>query len=348
MLCLSMYELVVYDDELLNNLIDVFSSYKLFKKVVIYYHDKDLDSNGDLKKAHYHCYMHLGKAYELDYISKLLNVEMNYFERIKGRWNNALEYGFHFGQIDKHLYDLDCVKFVKNVDIKSFFNKYGRDELFDKCLNDLANGLISIRELYNLFTADEIMPKLLKVDKALKVASMSNLDTNKPIKVYSIFGGSGSGKTTLAKYLCTQKGLTYYVTSSGANLFDDYQGEDCVIIDDFRANQMTFSDLLKLLDNNTRSMIKARYRNVKPRFSYIIITSIKSPLEYYSSDLLTDEPLIQLLRRISKVLTIVNGKAYQCINLGGRYVYNETKPLFDLDSVIAHFKSEEIKLDELF
>ena len=240
-LCCSMYELVQYEPFIdINKTIDIIDNFNTITTCVIFKHDHEEND-----KIHYHIYIKLQTALKISYIAKVLFQPIQYFQKIKKRFNNCILYGTHKNAPSKFQYDLTAVIYEKNFDVKAYYNSLNRQ----KELTDLI----------------------------LKLAENSTY-TNRNIKVYTITGLSGCGKTTLAKWICEKKGLTYYISSSGQNFMDDYNGEDVLILDDFRGSQISFCDFLKLLDNNTASMIRARYHNKQALFNYVIITSVYSPL----------------------------------------------------------------------
>lgn len=127
------------------------------------------------------------------------------------------------------------------------------------------------------------------------LAQISTISNSK--QVLYITGESGSYKTTYAKILATKLfgEDEIYITASGNNPFDEYYGEKCIIMDDFRDSNLSFSDLLKLLDNNTSSNVGARYSNKSlARCQLIILTSVKPLNDLYNG---VGEDRFQLYRR---------------------------------------------------
>lgn len=129
---------------------------------------------------------------------------------------------------------------------------------------------------------------------------------NAPAKnVYFIEGGAGTGKSSLAQELCEANHMSYYVTSTGAHAFDDYQGQEVIILDDCRDSSYRLNELLKMLDNNTRCDIQARYHNKNLcAVKLIIITSAKPLMQWYQEGYDRGEQLTQLYRRIKVHFTL--------------------------------------------
>ncbi len=166
-------------------------------------------------------------------------------------------------------------------------------------IQQYADGKISEYELRQNMSYDDAAKYNNKITAAQKLHQI-NTSGVKNMKVLYICGSSGSGKTTTAKYIADKLGLPYCVSAGGTHMFDDYHGEPCLILDDFRSSYMKFSDILKLMDNNTGSCVDARYHNINMSFcKLLIITSIQLPDKLYSNIFLEDEPIEQFIRRLN-------------------------------------------------
>lgn len=120
-----------------------------------------------------------------------------------------------------------------------------------------------------------------------------------------VTGGSGTGKTTYAKQIAAENGYSVFISSGSNDILDDYKGEDCIILDDLRPSCIGLSDLLKMLDNNTSSSVKSRYRNKVLECKMIIITSVL-PLEQFYKGVFEseNEPIEQFKRRCKVHVTL--------------------------------------------
>ncbi|MGN1305026.1 MAG: hypothetical protein ACI4YB_08325 [Oscillospiraceae bacterium] len=117
-------------------------------------------------------------------------------------------------------------------------------------------------------------------------------------KCIFITGEKGSGKTTFAKNWSKEHNYSCFVSGSSNDPFDEYKGEDVVVLDDLRGSCFTFSDLLKILDNDTSTLVKSRYHNKLLECKYIIITSVVPLEEFYSTVFESNnEPIAQFKRR---------------------------------------------------
>ncbi len=191
--------------------------------------------------------------------------------------------------------------------------------------------------------------KELKERYALYLDSIKDRKSTK--QVFYIQGTAGSGKTTYAKIL----GEKYYgiddvyISSNGEKMFDEYNGERVIILDDFRDSDMRYSQLLKLLDNNTTSSAGARYHNKNlARCEIIIITSTIAPTDIYKG---IEEERFQLYRRI-KFLRIDEGflELYNYNRENEKYTkINEKNIQQELQKYYNEHPNENIlKIDDLF
>ncbi len=137
---------------------------------------------------------------------------------------------------------------------------------------------------------------------------LKNSVNNRSLDVIFISGTPGSGKTTLAKKYCEDKRLSYCMSASSRDALQDYQGQEVIILDDFRGDSMTLADLLKLLDNNTASSASARYRDKWIQASTIIITTVFDIEEFFYRISQRDEPLSQLKRRCKTLVRLTRDK----------------------------------------
>ncbi len=129
-------------------------------------------------------------------------------------------------------------------------------------------------------------------------------------QVYVFWGVSDTGKTRLAKFI-SDAGSTYWLAPN-SSWFDDYEGQENVIIDDFYGT-LPYSTILRLLDRfELRLESKGGHTNFVAK--RVFITSNKQPAEWYDS---SKHPLDALRRRIDYELyflcenqrTLIKGSA---------------------------------------
>ena len=110
------------------------------------------------------------------------------------------------------------------------------------------------------------------------------------VSVFFITGASHSGKSVFTDNLVKQiqkdikeeMGVDWSVCSVASNNpFDEYLGEEILVMDDLRGMSLTPSDWLKLLDPDRINTGSARYRNKKMACRVIVINSEKDVLEFF-------------------------------------------------------------------
>lgn len=122
------------------------------------------------------------------------------------------------------------------------------------------------------------------------------MDKDRNINVIFLSGPTGTGKTTFAKNYCDSVHKHYCISSSSNDPLQDYRGEEVLILDDLRDNSFPFSDLLKFLDNHTKSTGRSRYHNKAFIGDTIIITSPRPITDWYFN--VSSEDRHQLYRRV--------------------------------------------------
>ncbi|AHM24972.1 rep protein [Porcine stool-associated circular virus 5] len=117
-------------------------------------------------------------------------------------------------------------------------------------------------------------------------------------------GETGEGKTRTAVELAEEFELSYWITNESLRWFDGYNGQELVIIDDFRQKMITdWNFLLRLLDGYGLSVpVKGGYVAWKPKI--IIITTPATPQEAFQwmnkdGELQNWDHLDQLMRRLT-------------------------------------------------
>lgn len=126
--------------------------------------------------------------------------------------------------------------------------------------------------------------------------------TERDVKVIWHVGESGSGKSYSRMALIAREGESrvFYLSSYGNGMFDKYNGEPILWIEDFKG-EIKFGDLLRYLDRY-KCDLPARFKNGKALWTEVHITSVLHPLAAYrrmlSEKQQETDPASQLLRRI--------------------------------------------------
>lgn len=109
-----------------------------------------------------------------------------------------------------------------------------------------------------------------------------------------LFGETGVGKSEWVEKEC--EGCSWYCFGYDGDWWDNYAQQDVVVIDDFRG-QITYSQLLRLVDKTPFAEVRRRCRPPMPFISKrVIVTSSLPPWEVYKNLNITDS-LNQLYRR---------------------------------------------------
>lgn len=293
-----------------------------------------------VKPIHVHILCKFERGSTLNNLAVMVGVEPNFLERAKsGRygWDNCLSYAVHAKNPEKHQYSPEEVITALGEDYLSVYNRRmeawvrGRATKEAKETNHSVDYLISevlkgnLRKQELLLTDEYYKVYALhkrKFNEAFETAgenkayqTIDDLENGKFKKsIIYLMGKSGNGKTILskrfikiiqkiAKEKCTKQ-WDYCLTAS-MNAFDEYNGQDILFLDDIRGDSLSVSDWLKLLDPYTISPISARYHNKMGAAKLIILTSVKSPSEFFATAKGNKgEDLGQFFRRIDCLVKI--------------------------------------------
>ena len=213
-------------------------------------------------------------------------------------------------------------------DVEDYVNKRGKfEEKGEKVLASAQVGeiigkqgartdLISLDEVKEMIfeqnkRPSEIFfehPQALKQQKAVEWLFWYKRKTETPLQrelhVTWLCGQTGTGKSHIQLELYDKYGEdNFYLVNDYINPFDNYQGEDCILIDEFRG-QFRLADMLMYLQGY-RQQLRARYSNKYSLWTKVYITSPVTPYELYrKADETTgsNDKLQQLYRRIDDIL----------------------------------------------
>lgn len=203
---------------------------------------------------------------------------------------------------------------------------------FEAAITKYANCQLSKRELISSFPFELYDAYSKEIKNATEYRSAVSLK-DRNMEVAYISGLSGSGKTLFAKYIAQQLHYDVFISGTGEDLLDNYDKEECIILDDFRASTMRFNEFLKFTDNNTNATIRSRYHNKDiSKCKLMIITSIYKPYELYSMFSENTEQYEQFARRIKHKFYIVNKEA-MAISISGTNEGDPKELLYDLAEV---------------
>ena len=316
-------EIVIFKQYLKVDIQQVCKKYETIKHWAYILHDKD-DT-----EPHYHIYLHFGdSSVKVDLIAKWFHLEFvdykgilqngsNFVRKVKGRRSDVLLYLIHGNDSARHKYQYSPGEVIANFNFKTEIDNA-------KILGNFEQ--YSFREqleYVNMLPVSE-KAKAYRHLKQLHEVHLSVLATRteRDIEVIFIQGGTGTAKTSYAKLMLRKLGYDFAVSSSSNDPFQDYLGERAIILDDLRDTTFSFVDLLKLLDNNTRSSIKSRFTNKMFEGKMIVVTSVVPLVHWYREYRINNrfDDLNQLYRRFSTYVELTPSaiRIYDSISLEGK------------------------------
>lgn len=238
---------------------------------------------GDSGTEHLQGAVVLGYQISFKTLKQTPGFERAHIERMRGKPEHSLAY---------------CSKQDLNPFIKGVIPEPGKRTDMNDVVERIQNG----ESLEHLATDPNAATVLVKYHNGLtKLRSLCSTPRTKPPVVIWLHGPTGTGKSrTVYDFIATKTGIFRYWSNSGdLKWFDRYDGQEIVLIDDFRTNHIAFSFLLRILDRYPLHVpIKGSFVNWNPH--YIFITAPASPRDTYN--LKTTEQLDQLERRINHTI----------------------------------------------
>ena len=295
----------------IEKIVKVLDTQKPFKDYAYILHNKDTYTEedekknadhkaGTLKNAHYHIAIRLEYGTDTKYIANWLGIKENFINRVKGKWVDMLKYLTHENAPTKYQYAEDEVisNYNWKVEKAKAINITNSETRRIQIINDIVSGVIREFNYHLHITISEYDRYKKSIDNAFKYRTDIMKGAKRNMECVYITGKSGTGKSTYAKMMCEDKGYSVFVSSGSNDVLDGYAGQDCIILDDLRPSCMGLSDLLKMLDNNTASTVKSRYKNKVLECKLIIVTSVLKIDEFFNGVFKEQkEPIVQLKRR---------------------------------------------------
>ena len=281
-------------------------------------HDKDEDEiTGELKAPHTHIVLELRYPMTFRQVAGQIGMPEQTVCKIhqkkmqgNGKWvvdiGGALSYLTHRNAPEKFQYPDDIVVATEGWDwraVRAKSEKFQNTSDLEGIFSGIVEGVITEGNMTDYIDYHVYIENRKAIENAFEFRRKKLMqDHNRNILCMYLCGEKGTGKTTLAKQFCEERKLRYFITGGSNDPLDSYSDEDAIIIDDARPSMFRPDEWLKLLDNNTGSLVKSRYHNKMIQARYIILTSAV-PIMQFFADYGEEDPA-QLYRRIKVMMEV--------------------------------------------
>lgn len=309
---------------------DIISNIIMPERWAMIIHDKDIDSKGEKETSHIHLMMSFENARYLTSIAKQFKDKTQYFEIINGQANNGYSYLTHRTENAKEKFQYDPSEVTANFDyigllasVSSKLSKEKNKAKIHSLLDAMLNGDITKKELEHSISGSLYGKYKSQIENVWAKRLAMNAEewrkqakeTGVIIKVLWIYGGSATGKTSFAREISKRRNEAYFITGSSRDMFQNYSGEHCIIIDEARPRQIPYSDLLRITDPysiENETMLGSRYNDKVISADLIIVTSPFDPYSYYERMIFSQEDSFeQLQRRITVCIQMTQNAMYK-------------------------------------
>ena len=258
-------------------------------------HNKDIDEHGEKVRPHFHVMIHFKDAKTISRISKIFNDHEQYIEAWHSTINNGYSYLIHETNNAKSKYHYDPKEVVASFDFKDRINEIRQKvkkpsrQAIENFIDDYSNEKLSKEELQEKIGVLEMAKHKTLLDHIEDILAYKKHQQflkdfkGQSCKVYWIYGVSGIGKTKLVREILEkQHPEDFCILGSQRDHFQEYKGQEFIVINDLRPNDYDYGQLLTLLDPwEIDKMAPARYHDRYLNARAIYITTPYDPLSFY-------------------------------------------------------------------
>jgi len=226
------------------------------------------------QRQHYHVYMRFTKRVRFSQLLNALPDGACHIEMAGGSEQQCRDYCWSMGKhVDKRLLRLhysevgsfkpDEGKQGKRSDLQAVATKVLEGSDMADIAKEFASTYIRYHNGIEAF-ARTVAPKP---------------PAQREVRVYVLWGPTGTGKThrvlTAFPDACS--------VSAGKNPWDEYTGQQTLLLDEWRSSEWPISQMNKILDK-WKHTLQCRYRNVSAAWTRVIICSNDTPGQFYSDE----------------------------------------------------------------
>lgn len=278
-------------------------------------HDKDIGKNGKTIRPHFHVVMKFKDAKTISRVAKLFNDKQEYIEVWRNTIGNAYSYLIHETSNAKDKHHYDPIEVVSSFDFETKIKQIRKKvaKLSKKDIDDLIDDYSN-----EILTKTDLQEKIGVLEMAKRKTLLDHIDDILAYKkhqkflkdfqgqkctTYWIYGESGIGKTKMVREILEQlHPNNFVVLGSQRDHFQEYRGEEFIVINDLRPRDYEYGQLLTLLDPwEIDKMAPARYHDKYLNARAIYITTPYSPMAFYNESGIVNsliDSFEQLNRRI--------------------------------------------------